>query len=169
MKQVLLLLLLLPLAAFSQRIQSDQLDEFGKSRRIATARLEFGTFTTSLAGTVTIKSCDTLLSMSLFFRAGKATYTDEKTKALLHLQNGETIQFFNTGKYKELTATEPGFVVFDLNEPEKIKLRNHKVIAYTIHTAKAAINVELNDVQQNAFYKTIDLLESQARSMAIAD
>lgn len=164
MKQFVLILLLLPFAAFSQHIQSDQTDEFGKLRRIATSRVEFGTFTTSLAGTITINECDTTLCMNLFFRAGKATFTDKKSKALLFLENGEWIEVFNQDNYKELTATEPGFIVFSLKSSDKIKLRELKVLAYRIYTANAIVNVELNDHQQGAFYKTINVLESQAKT-----
>jgi hypothetical protein len=169
MKQWLLLLAMLPFVAFAQRIQSDQLDVFGKSRRIATSRVEFKGVSHSLGGNVIIDESDTLLNMNLFFRAGKATFTDERTVALLQLENGETLQVHNQGSYKELTATEPGFVVFYLNKEEKAKLETFKVIGYTIKTGRATVNVTLNDHQQKAFYKTIQLLESQARSMVALD
>jgi hypothetical protein len=169
MKQIILFLSLLPMAAFSQRIQSDQSDEFGQSRRIATSRVEFKGVSHSLGGNVTIKERDTLLNMNLFFRAGKPTFTDERTTASFQLENGETLQVCNQGKYKELTATEPGFLVFSLTEKEKEKLQVYKVIGYTIKTGLATVEVSLNEQQQKAFYKTIHLLESQARSMAALD
>lgn len=169
MKQILLFLFLLPLAAFSQRIQSDQSDEFGRSRRIATSRVEFNGVSHSLGANLTINEKDTLLNMNLFFRAGKPTFTDESTVALLKLENGETLQVCNQGGYKALTATEPGFLVFSLHVKEKAKLETFKVIGYSIHTARATVEVVLNDSQQKAFYKTIHLLESQARSMVAMD
>ncbi|HYO22403.1 MAG TPA: hypothetical protein VER36_08340 [Flavisolibacter sp.] len=166
MKQILLLLLLLPAAAFSQSIQSDQIDDFSNARRIATSRVEFKGFSNSLGGTLTIRERDTLLYMNLFFRAGKATYTDDQTKAVLKLANGETILVGNQGTYKELTATEPGFIVFGLNETDKAKLQQSKVVGYTIQTGRALVEMKLNEQQQQAFYKTIHLLESRARTIA---
>ena len=169
MKQILLLLSLLPLAAFSQRIQSDQLDEFGQSRRIVTSRVEFKGVSHSLGGNVIIKERDTLFNMNLFFRAGKPTFTDERTTALFELETGETLQVYNQGKHKDLTATEPGFLVFAITEKEKEKLQAYKVMGYTIKTGLASVDVRLNEQQQKAFHKTIHLLESQARSMAALD
>jgi hypothetical protein len=169
MKQILLLLLLLPAAAFSQSIQSDQTEDFGNYRRIATSRVEFNGFSASLGGTLTIKKKDTVLYMNLFFRAGKPTFTDERTKAVLKLEDGETILVTNQGSYKELTATEPGFIVFALTAADKARLQQNKVVGYTIQTGNAKVLVTLNDRQKTAFYKTIDLLESRARSMASLD
>jgi len=169
MKQILLLLLLLPFAAFSQRIQSDQTDELSPSRRIATSRVEFEGVTTSFAAVLTINDCDTLLCMNLFFRAGKPTSTDEKTKALLKLENGEIIQAYNHGTHKDLSASETGFIIFALAQKDKIKLLMNKVISYSIKTSHANVEVELNDRQQNTFYKTIHLLESQANSLAVLE
>lgn len=166
MKQTLLFLLLLPAAVFSQSIQSDQTDDFGNARRIATSRVEFKGFSNSLGGTLTIRERDTLLYMNLIFRAGKPTFTDEHTKAVLHLENGETVQVSNEGSYKELTATEPGFIVFALNELEKGRLQHNKVVGYTIQTGRAVVDMRLNEQQQHAFYKTIQLLEARAKSMA---
>lgn len=166
MKQFLLFLLVLPMAAFSQSIQSDQVDDFSNDRRIATSRVEFKGFSNSLGGTLTIKEKDTLLYMNLFFRAGRPTYTDEWTKAQLHLENGETLWVKNEGKYKELTGTEPGFVVFAINERDKEKLQGLKVLGYTIQTGRAIVEMRLNEQQQLAFQKTIHLLESRARTMA---
>lgn len=169
MKQILLLLLLLPAAAFSQRIQSDQTDEFGQSRRIATSRVEFNGFTNSLAAVLTINECDTLLCMNLFFRTGRPTSINERTKALLKLENGETIQAYNQDGNKKLTATETGFIVFTLDESSKTKLLTYKVVSYTIQTDNAHLQIALDEVQQTAFYKTIHILESQARSLAVLD
>ena len=166
MKQILLLLLLLPAAVFSQSIQSDQVDDFSNARRISTSRVEFKGFSNSLGGTLTIKERDTLLYMNLFFRAGKPTFTDERTTAVLQLENGESIQVKNEGVYKELTATEPGFIVFALNNCEKVKLQRTKVVGYVIETGRATVDIKLNEHQQQAFLKTIHLLESRARSMA---
>lgn len=169
MKQILLALLLLPIAALSQRIQSDQLDEFGHSRKIATSRVEFNGVSHSLGGNLIVKERDTVLNMNLFFRAGRPTFTDERTTASLQLENGETLQVCNQGRYKELTATEPGFLVFSLSQKEKAKLLAFKVIGYTIKTGRATVEVKLSEPQQKAFYKTIDLLESQAKSMVALD
>lgn len=166
MKQILLWLLLLPAAAFAQHIQSDQVDDFSNARRIATSRVEFKGFSNSLGGTLTIKEKDTLLYMNLFFRAGKSTYTNEWTKAVLQLANGESLLVNNQGAYKELTATEPGFIVFALNETDKARLQQSKVVGYTIQTGRAVVEMKLNEQQQQAFHKTIHLLESRARMMA---
>lgn len=169
MKQFLLLLLALPALSFAQRIQSDQFDDFGKTRRIATSRVEFDGVAHSLGGTLTIRDRDTVLYMNLFFRAGKPTFTDEKSSALLYLETGETLQVCNQGNYKELTATEPGFFVFALTEKEKAKLRTYKILGYRIKTGRAVVDVSLNETQQKAFYKTLSLLETRAQSMASLD
>lgn len=169
MKQFLLLLLALPALSFAQRIQSDQFDDFGKTRRIATSRVEFDGVAHSLGGTLTIRDRDTVLYMNLFFRAGKPTFTDEKSSALLYLETGETLQVCNQGNYKELTATEPGFFVFALTEKEKAKLRTYKILGYRIKTGRAVVEVSLNETQQKAFYKTLSLLETRAQSMASLD
>lgn len=169
MKQSLLLLLLLPFAAFSQRIQSDQTNDFGKSRRIATSRIEFNGFNTSLAGVLTVNECDTILCMNLFFKPGQPITIDGKTKALLNLENGEIIQVSNQGFQNEVLSKETGVVVFAIDRPTKTKLLHYKVESYTIQTKTANIPVYLNDRQQHSFYKTIHLLESQAGSIAAID
>lgn len=169
MKKILPLFLLLPLAAFSQHVQSDQTDDFGNLRRIATSRVEFKGVAQSLSGNITIREKDTLFYMNLIFRAGKATRTDEHTTVFLQLENGEVLQKFNQDKEKELTATEPGFLVFSLDEKDKDKLTSFNVVGYTIKTANATVDVKLNEQQQKAFYRTIRLLESQAASVASID
>lgn len=169
MKQFLLLSLLMPFAAYAQSIQSDHTDDFGKVRRIATTRVEFNGLTTSLGGTLTIKESDTVLYLNLFFRAKSATTIDEKTRAILHLDNNELVEVNNTGAHKELTANETGFIVFKLNRNEKAKLQANKVVAYTILTDKAKVKVELSDRQQTAFHKTIYLLETQAEELIALD
>lgn len=169
MKQNLLLFLLLPFAAFSQHIQSDQTDDLEHLRRIATSRIEFNGFTTSLSGSLIIKEQDTTLFLNLFFRAGKPTFTDEKTMVILKLENGETIKVYNQGNRKELTATEPGFILFSLTEREKTRLLATKVVGYSIQTGHATVDVNLDEFKQKAFYNTINLLDFRAKFTASLD
>lgn len=169
MKQIVTLLLLFPLVAFAQRIQSDGADDFGVARRITTSRVEFNGMGSSMSGTANICETDTLLRMNIIFRAGKPTFTDERTTAVLRLSNGETLQVNHIGNRKELTATEPGFLVFALTEAAKAKLTAFTVTDYTIHTGVATIAVSLNEHQQTAFRNTIQLLQDHARSVAVLD
>lgn len=166
MKQLVTFLLLLPLATLAQRIQSDQADDFGVARRIATSRVEFNGMGSSVSATANICEADTLLRMNIIFRAGQPTFTDERTTAVLHLNNGESISVAHIGNRKELTATEPGFLVFALTDAAKAKLTAYTVTGYTIHTGAATVAVNLNNHQGAAFRNTIQLLQDHARSIA---
>lgn len=169
MKRILPLLLLLPLAAFSQLIQSDQTDDFGKARRIATTRVEFNGLAASLGGTLVITDNDTAVHMNLFFRAGKPVALNGTSTALLRLDNGESIQVTHRGTDRQLTATEPGFFYFVLTATDRERLQTAKVVGYTIRLHGATVDVTLHDRQQLAFGKTIDLLQAQARVEPVAD
>jgi hypothetical protein len=164
MKQFLLFLSLLPFAAFSQTIQSDQTNDSGTVRRIATTRVEFDGFTTSLAGTLKITATETVLCLNLFFKPGCPTSTNEESKAILQLDNEEVVCLHNTGTYKELAGNKAGAIHFIVTDAEKAKLQAHKVVKYRIETSKGAVDVQLNKAYQKAFMKTIALLESQANS-----
>jgi environmental stress-induced protein Ves len=93
---------------------------------------------------------------------------DAQTEALLHLENGEAIPLSNQGN-QELLAKETGIVVFRLDRTIKTKLLLYKVVSYTIQTRNITVSVHLNEQQQKSFYKAIDLLKGQAKSVAILD
>jgi hypothetical protein len=164
MKLFLQLLLILPFAAFSQAIQSDQFNDSGTIRRIATTRVEFNGATTSLGGTLKITPNETILCLNLFFKAGTHTSTTQESKAILQLDNEEVLYLHNTGNYKALSFGEAGAILFNVNDVDKRKLQTHKVVKYSIETNNGIVQVELSKAYQKAFMRTIALLEAQANS-----
>lgn len=162
MKRMLALLSLSPALAFGQQLQSDHTDDFGKVRRLATSRIEFDGFATSLGGTLTVGAHDTALYLHLMFQPRKATTVNTQTTATLLLDNNEQVILKNSGGFRKLQQNESGALLFQLSLAEKAILTDHKVVRYRIVTVGATVDVVLQDNMQTAFAKTIGLLEASA-------
>lgn len=143
----LLVLLLIPSIAFSQRIASDTKDEFSGTRMITTKPevLKGAVLSNhfSVMGAKTINEGDSMISLLFKYQAPLTTSTDNTTEVLLKFSNGEVLTLNNAAPYDIVTAGTLAWIYCILSDEERETITANEVEKIRVKTSSITFDIDV--------------------------
>lgn len=172
MNNFLFMLLLSPLAGFSQKIASDKIDDFDKTRTISTTETSIakGKYYSNNLSTKGAKFFiqsnslkDTSVCLYLFFRARDVMSIDENSKIVLKFEDGQLLEGRHGGSYKIYTTgnSAAAYLSFSSNGTpveDLLKASISKVIKIRIGTSVGDYDFDIPEKNQMVIANTLKLL-----------